>query len=268
MKHPLQTSLLIVMTLAAGAASLSAAEVLGKVRVDGNIYEGMIRWKASDKSYDITGANNTTVTFAATRVQQIAVTRPPQIAAAAADLKAGKNAAVISTLSPLLGEYLMLQHDEEIASLLAQAYLKTNNAAEAQKTCERVVNLRPETAYKGKMASAYWGALLAQGRTSKLEELLDKAIKTGEPSVMAQGLILRGDMILKTANPTAADYRTALVDGYLRVVVLYNRTARDVLPEALYKTAQCFDKLAQSSRAQRFRDQLASEFPGSEWASK
>ena len=101
-----------------------------------------------------------------------------------------------------------------------------------------------------------------------MSKVLEKAVKTGDAPAMAHACVLRGDMILQVASPTGADYKNALVDGYLRVIVLYSREAANVMPEALYKAAQCFDKLGQSPRAAKFRNQLATDFPDSPWASK
>jgi len=270
MKLPLHASLPVFLALFVGAFDLAAADVIGSARlVDGQqtVYQNVvIRWKPANRSYEIVSPQGT-LTFPANRLQ-LAIPRPRQLDAARADLAAGRSAAVISALNPILGDYIMLQHDEEIAALLIRAHLAANNSAEALKVAERVIAARPESAFRGTMVSAYWAALLAAGQNEKLRGFLDKAIQTGDIPAMSQAAIMRGDMILQKANPSALDHRQALVDGYLRVIVLYAKDAKDVLAEALYKAAQSFDKIGQTGRAQAFRNKLQAEFPNSEWAAK
>ena len=270
MKLSLHASLPVFLALFLGASHLVAADVTGRIRVDrdpAKVYDGVIRWQAARKEYQITTANNATLTFPANRVELI-IPRPRQLDTAIADLRGGRNAAVITGLGPILNDYLMLMHDEEIASLLIQAHLASNNSTEALKIADRVIGSRPEAAFRGAMTGPYWAALLAANQTEKLRGLLDKAIQTGDIPAMSQALVMRGDMILNKANPTSLDHRQALVDGYLRVIVLYAKDAKDVLAEALYKAAQSFDKMGQTSRAQIFRNRLHAEFPNSDWAAR
>jgi len=269
---PQKMTRLPALALALLALALPAlCNVPGSLRVRSNnaTYQGTIRWKGTEKKYEITTTDGRTFSFSANDVQ-IIIPRPPALDKALVDLREGKFASVVSGLNPILQNYINFPFDEEIASTLANAYLGQKNAEEAVKVCERIANpnARPEAAYKGGMVSAYWNALLTLNRVEKLNDLLEKAIKTGDIPAMAQAAVLRGDMLLRVANPTGNDYRNALVDGYLRVIVLYPREARDVLPEALFKAAQCFDKMGQSVRAQTFRNQLADQFPESVWANK
>ena len=268
MKLPLHASLPAFLALFVGALDLVAADVTGNARVDGTtVYNNaVIRWRPANRSYEIVNGPST-LTFPASRVQ-LAIPRPRQLDAARADFLAGRNAAVITGLTPILGDYIMLQHDEEIAALLIRAHVAANNSAEAIKVAERVIAARPESAFRGGMVSAYWATLLAAGQNEKLRGFLEKAIQTGDIPAMSQALVMRGDMIVNKANPSALEHRQALVDGYLRVIVLYAKDAKDVLAEALYKAAQSFDKIGQTGRAQNFRNKLQAEFPNSEWAGK
>ena len=264
-----QTRLLLALALAATTALPALCNVQGQMRVrsSGAQYQGTIRWKQTEKKYEITTTDGRTFSFDANDVQ-IHIPRPPALDKAVADFREGRYGSVVSGLTPIFPNYVNFPHDEEIASVLANALTAQRKSEDAIKVCERITVARPDAAFKGGMVSAYWNALLANNRTSKLEELLEKAIKTGDIPAMAQAAVLRGDMILQVASPTALTYRTALVEGYMRVIVIYAREARSVLPEALYKAAQCFDKLGQSGRAQQFRAQLAAEFPDTDWAAK
>lgn len=260
----------LLLLLAAAAASPLPAAVRGALNVGQQSYQGMISWINADKAYQVVGANNASMSFQLARVTGMNIPRPAQtLDGARRTLAAGNYQAVVNGLLPVFKEYFMLGHDEEIAGLLAQAYTALKNPKEAIKICESITALKPEAAYRGRMTSGYWAALLADNKTAALEKLLDSAIRSGMVEAMAQALVLRGDLLLKrAATPTQNDYRAALVDGYLRVVVLYSHTARDILPEALYKAAVCFEKMGQMPRAQTFREQLRREFPSSEWASK
>jgi hypothetical protein len=112
----------------------------------------------------------------------------------------------------------------------------------------------------------YWRALLRENRTSKLDDFLVQAVKSGNRLASATALLLRGDMILKGGDTQDFHIR-ALKDGYLRVVTLY-RTVKEVQPEANYKAAKSLEKLGMTARAQERRETIRKEFPGSEWAGK
>jgi hypothetical protein len=160
----------------------------------------------------------------------------------------------------------MLQHDEEATRWLAEAYLQANNGADAIRAIEKITAVRPEAAYLGDLATVYWRALLRENRTSKLDDLLVMAVKSGNRLASATALLLRGDLILKDGDTQDVHIR-ALKDGYLRVVTLY-RTVKEVQPEANYKAAKSLEKLGMTARAQERRETIRKDFPGSEWAGK
>jgi len=265
----LKPARLPVLALAMAAAALPAlCNVPGQLRVRSSnaTYNGTIRWKGAEKKYEITTERGTFSVDANDVI--INITRPPALDKAVVDLREGRFGSVVSGLTPIFPNYINFPFDEEIASVLANALTAQRKADDAIKICERVTAARPEAGYRGGMVSAYWNALLALNRTEKLNDLLEKAIKTGDAPAMAQACVLRGDMILNVASPTTLDHRTALVDGYMRVILIYPREGRAALPEALYKAARSFDRIGQSARAQKYRAQLLAEFPDSEWASK
>ena len=67
---------------------------------------------------------------------------------------------------------------------------------------------------------------------------------------------MRGDIIVSTSNDAPDKLKDALRDGYLRVVLMYGDAdcARE-RAEACLKAATCFDKLGQSARAEKLRQQ-------------
>ena len=66
----------------------------------------------------------------------------------------------------------------------------------------------------------------------------------------------------------AKSIRAALVDGYLRVALMYTdgKIAEQLRPEALAKSAQCFEKIGQAGRADQMRGELKRLYPNSPWA--
>ena len=99
--------------------------------------------------------------------------------------------------------------------------MQAGNADKAIAVCEKVIAADPEAAYLGEMAPVYWQALIKRERLSKVEELLGKAIKTGDRPASANALIARGDLIQAGGGDANELAKKALRDGYLRVVTLY-----------------------------------------------
>ncbi len=259
----------IRLLLAAFALSTSAtiaADVTGRITTagDGRQITGVIRWKAVARKYTIVqqGPGNIELEIDPAKVAKIEVVQPKELQPAIEAFKAGRFAQVIPVLDKLAQDYLMLQWDEPATRYLAEAYLATDDPANAVKACERVTGYRPEAAYMSEMAVAYWTALLKTNRSARLEEFLELAAKSGNRPTAARALILRGDMLRERKQP-----RDALKDGYLRVVVLY-KNVREVQPEALFKAMKAFEELQQIPHAERMRTALRTDFPTSEYTRK
>ena len=261
---------LAAFAVVAGVAELLAQIAGGvprKLTVNNRDFIGMVRWSARNQEYAVMDPKtNIESVHPLANVQKMRIARPKALDAAIAAVKGKNGAAAIAVLTKIANDYTMLQYDEEAVRWLAEAYLQTNNGAAALKAIEQVTAQRPETAYLGELATVYWRVLLKQNRTAKLENLLEKAVKSGDRAASATALVLRGDLILKTGD--TQEYHTrALKDGYLRVVTLY-RGVRSLQPEANYKAAKSLEKLGMNARAQKRRDVIRKEFPGSEWAVK
>jgi len=262
-------SVITAMLLATGA--VMAADIGGTVvTTDGQKIEcSSIKWKSRDKAYAVTktGAVKIELLMTQDSIDRLEIPKPQELSAVEASLKSGGNAAsAIPVLTKIITDYYMLNWDKLATRLLADAYLKNNDAANAITVCEKIIASNPEAAYSGDIAPAYWSALLMGDRVSKLGDLITKAVKSGDRSTSAFALIVRGDMILKESD-TNENAKKALRDGYLRVVTLYSGI-KAAQPEALYKAAKCFDKLGQSSRADQMRTTLKGEYGSSEWARK
>ena len=258
---------LAVSILMAGAAFGQAAKGIAGTIINNTTraeFKGEIKWKARDKAYEVTMGDRI-LEVAIADVAEVKVPKPKALTDAENLVREGRAVEAIPMLEKIANDYLMLTWDRPATRLLAAAHLQ-GNVDKAIQVCETIIRSDPEAAYLGEVAPIYWQALLKKGSTSKVEDLMAKAIKSGDRLASAFALLMRGDMILATGD-TSDNAKKALKDGYLRVVALYasERTAR---AEALYKAAKCFEKLGQTQRADGFRAELKREFAGTEWASK
>lgn len=244
------------------------AQIAGVITTtEGRKIEGAIKWKVREKTYAITAkGGNVELELAPASIGDLQIPRPKELDAAIASVQQGNAAAAVPVLEKIANDYLMLQWDTVATRLLAEAHIKAGSPDKALRVCEKVIAANPEAAYLGEMAPAYWMALLKSDRVSKLEELLAKAVKSGNRESSAFALIMRGDVILASGD-TNEIVKKALRDGFLRVVTLY-KSEKAAQPEALYKAAKCFEKIGQSTRAEQMRATLKSEFGSSEWARK
>jgi tetratricopeptide (TPR) repeat protein len=181
----------------------------------------------------------------------------------------GQGASAIKYFDSVVKMYNHLQWDLRAARYLADAYLTMGNVDKADEACKSVVRANPEAAYKGEFAPIFWKVLLQLGKKEQLEKLLTKAASSGDRYSSGAALIGRGDLILASGE-SAESIRAALVDGYLRVALMYtdDKVANQLRPEALAKSAQCFEKINQAGRADQMRAELKRLYPASLWANK
>ncbi len=259
--------LAFAVILAATAASVFA-DVPGRITKLGDNGEsgqaivGNILWKPMAKKYIVTQKNGVEVEIAYDEVAKVETQRPKELDAAVKAVKDGKYAAAIPVLEKIAKDYAMLQWDEPAARYLAESYVAVDRAADAVKVCEQVISLNPKAAYMGDMAMSYWTALLKTGKSAKLEDLIEKAARSGERATAAKALVMRGDILADKKQ-----YKEALEDGYLRVIVLY-KNVKDVQPEAIYKAMQAFEAIQQVPYAEKMRSLLRSDYPSSDYAKK
>lgn len=246
---------MLVATLIAGGVTAQIKGVL--ITSDGQSIDGTIRWKAASDAYEVVrSGGSVALEMTPDKVRDLNIPEPAGLKGAIAQVKGGTPSSAIPTLKKIIQGYTRLKWDEVATRYLAEAYLNSRDAAEARKVCEGVISHKPEAAYSGEMAPTYWSALIATDRAAKAEELMSRAIKTGDRRASAFALIRRGDLILKEGQ-TADFHKKALIDGFLRVATLY-RDVKDAQPEACEKAAASFDKIGQSSRAESFRQMARS----------
>ena len=173
----------IVMT----TVGLTWGQVVGVIVTDENKeLKGEIRYKSREKAYAVK-TGNMEVEWPANRVQELDIPRPKEIDAAEQQIYGGNPAAAIPTLEKIVAGYVMLKWDEDATRLLASAYLRSGDTDKALRACDSIIKAKPEAAYLGVMAPIYWEALIKANRSTKVEELLLKAIK----EVIARFLHLR-----------------------------------------------------------------------------
>lgn len=258
------------VTVALMVTVLATSAVWGQVQgtivnSEGKAFPGLLKWKASVKAYTIT-ANNMDLEVPLASVSEIQIAKPKELETAEKQMSAGNASLAVPALEKITKDYFMLKWDKPAIRLLAEAHMKSGDNEKAIKTCEAIISADPSAAYLGEIAPIYWQALLRTGKKVKAEELVMKAIKTGDRMASAFALIMRGDLILETGD-TADNAKKALRDGYLRVITLY-KSEPEAQPEALFKAAKCFEKAGQSGRADQMRSELKKNFAGSEWAQK
>jgi tetratricopeptide (TPR) repeat protein len=257
-----------------GMAALAAALIVppavaveGVIVINGAKRTGDIKWVARDKTYGFTEkGKDITLQLKPEDVADLQIPRPKELDTAIEAIRQGNAAAAVPALEKISAGYLMLQWDKVATRHLADALVQSGKADEAIRVCEKVIAANPDAAYLGEMAPAYWQALIKRDRVAKVEELISKAVKSGDRLASANALIARGDLVL-AAGDTSENSKKALRDGYLRVVTLY-KAERAAQPEALFKAAKCFEKLGQTARADQMRTTLKGEFGATEWARK
>lgn len=248
----------VLMTLAAVAATNLWA-LQGTLTTETETLTGDIKWQARDKQYIVSVKKGQTTIDMERKLSDVTgleIAKPAGFDKAVAQVEGGQATAAIPVLTKIVSDYRMLQWDKPAGRYLALAYLAAGNADKAYSACQPIINEDKAAAYSGDLAAAYWQALLKLGKNQQLEGLLKKAATSGNRTASAAALVMRGDIIVSTSNDAPDKLKDALRDGYLRVVLMYQdaECARE-RAEACMKAAQCFDKLGQSARAEKLRQQ-------------
>ena len=262
-----KTPLVLLAALLLGCAtSVRAADVKAKVQLsNGETHQGTIRWLPADKKYmfGMKQPNGTVAERAlpSDAVLKLQVETPPEWGKLRQQAQQSPDAA-ISGLQALAERYRRLQWDGEAGALIAQIYLKKNNAKGAVDACRKIIQGNDRAAWDSAMAPWYWRALIEANQTGSLPGLLDKGATSADRAVAAQACLKRGDMF-----DAQNDAKAALKDGYLRVVFLF-QDAGEARAEAIYKAAQMFDKLHQSAYAEKMRKLLLDQHRNSPWTKR
>ena len=263
--------ILAAIALSVSATVFAAAgDIMGTITDAQGPHKGIVRYSLKSKTYFVTSKQNGAVLeaeIAPADITEMDIATPAGWDQAVANVEKGRAAASINYFANIVKQYNHLQWDLRAARYLADAYLASGNADKALESCTAVVRADPETAYKGELAPIFWKVLVKLGKKDQLEKLLVKAATSGDRYSSGAALIGRGDLIL-AGGESADSLRAALVDGYLRVALMYTdgKIAEQLRPEALAKSAQCFEKIGQAGRADQMRGELKRLYPNSPWA--
>lgn len=241
------------------AGATVAAEIPGmiKKRGSGEWLKGTIRYKAATKKY-VLKRGPVTIEIRLDEVDDIRVKKPADLDAAVDKVRSKQYGAALGVLEKVMRDYEGLTWDVEAARWLAEAYLNTGKAGQAVALCDKVSSSGSQMS--AAMADVYLRALEASGNTTKLRSILSRLIETGGRPVAAVAQLKRGDI-----DKDKGDFKDALLDGYLRTVVLY-ADVKSVQPEALFKASVCFKELGQHSYAEKMRKELLKKYPTSSYA--
>jgi predicted negative regulator of RcsB-dependent stress response len=244
-------------------AGVALAQVDGTLTTtDGRKVQGQIKWRDASKVYEVLQASGATVNYKPDQVARVQAKMPADLEAAARSVAAGGANAekAIPALKKIVETYKMLAHDVTATRWLAEAYLKTGDARAAAAACDTVMQYNPNAALDPDFARVYKDVLLATEQYDVLNTMLTRIVQMGTRDTAATAQMIRGDIAMKQGK-----YKDALLDGYLRTVVLF-ADMRAVQPEAIYKASQCFEKLGQAVYAEKMRKKLLEEFPQSSYA--
>jgi tetratricopeptide (TPR) repeat protein len=263
--------LLAFIVLSASAVVFAASDnIVGTIVDSQGTHRGAVRYSLKSKTYFVTakqGGALMEMEIAPGDVSAMEIDPPAGWDQAVDKVSKGQGASAISYFAAVVKKYNHLQWDLRAARYLADAYLASGNVDKAFESCMSVVRADQETAYKGELAPIFWKVLVQLGKKEQLEKLLNKAAVSGDRYSSGAALIGRGDLILASGE-SAESLRQALVDGYLRVALMYTdgKVAEQLRPEAMAKAATCFEKIGQAARADQMRSDLRRLYPNSTWA--
>ncbi len=248
---------LVLMALVALMSSTVGA-VPGTIKSGNTAIKGDISYSMTAKEYTIAykkGKSEVTGTYKPGECE-LDIEKPKAFDGLVALMEKGNAAGAIGGLDKIVKEYRMLQWDKIAGRYLVEAYLATNNPQKAYDAARDIIKGDESAEWTGDLAPAYWQALMKLGKNVQLEKLLKKAAASGDRGASAAALVMRGDVILNKEGDTPDAQKKALVDAYLRVVLMYSDEAsKSARRSALLKAAGCFEKLGMASRAEGLRTQ-------------
>jgi TolA-binding protein len=254
----------LLMTLAVGPSSSPAAQVPATITTkDGKEQTGLVRWKAVAKSYEFQPEGASVImTLAPDQIVKINTKAPAELAAAVTAVQGARYDAALPVLTKIVDDYAMIEYDVVAARWAAEAYQKKGDVKSAVAICEKVMRDSTTAVSSDDFMSIYIDCLIANENYARAKEILNKVVEQGSRKAAAMAQLKRGDIELKKGN-----FKDALIDGYLRTVVLFE-DQKQVQPEALYKATVCFDKLGQTPYAEKMRRKLMAEYPDDPFAAK
>lgn len=268
MKYTYGYKTLCRTALVLAAAAVSALSTAAFANVDavitkhnGQSIRGQVTWKGSMKVYSVKNADGVVFQVPARDVRRVMPVTPPSgLKQAISNVRAGRPAAAISTLESIRKKYARMHYDVIATEWLAEAYYKNNNAPKAIDVIEGLMD--SGGSLSAKLMDLYSKSLMKKKDFEKLKRVLTSIIETGSREAAAIAQVKRADI-----DRERGDNTTALVDGYLRTIVLY-REVEEIQPEAVYKAMLAFKDRGQHTHAEKMRKILLEQYPGSSYSQK
>jgi TolA-binding protein len=189
------------------------------------------------------------------------VDEPADFARAVKLAKDRQHDEAIKILKEIVKNYRYLEWGQKAQRMLGAAHVGKGDFKAAVQTFQELLAEAPELQKDGEVQAGYMKALEGVGDMEKLGPLLNQAIADGPRNAAAQAQVLRGNMRLKEG-----DLEGALYD-FLRTADFF-REAAEVQPEALLRTAECFEKRGDEKTAALYYGKLAKEYPASPLAAQ
>ena len=246
----------VIAIVLAGTISASAGVPGAIYKTDGTIMKGTLQWFSATQEFDLS-RDGINLKIPMSEIRRVVVAKPSNFDAAAKAVRGGSYAGAIRPLEQIVQNYEMMDWDIKAASLLARAYLGMNQYPQAKTMCEKIIRVNPDVDKSGEFNRVYWAVLEKMKLEAKLTSVLTDAIRTGGREVAAVAQMKRADIELSKGN-----VKKALVDGYLRTAILF-KDIKGIQPEALLKSANCFQQIGRQSEAERMRKRLLEYFPHS-----
>jgi TolA-binding protein len=240
----------------------SAQAVRGTIRTRGkSIKADDIRYQRG--SYVIQRQGTAvTMTVPVKDVSGIRIEKPGNYDKAVDMVKSGKQGAAIPILRSIVEKYEMLEWDVKAARWLAEAYEKDKKPRKTIEIVEKLKRSGGGGRLSGDLYKLYLQCLKETKQFDKVRTVLGEMVKTGNREVAAVAQMERGDIDMEAGN-----FKEALVWGYLRTVILCS-DYKEIMPEALYKAGECFEKLNRHTHAEKMRKRLLAQFPKSSYTAK
>ena len=260
----MKRKLMVALVLCAGYGLTASAQVDGRITRKGSnkAITGKIRWSSTEKAYKVTHADTGRNTRVPLRnVKRLRVSKPSGLEAAIQKVRnKSYEGPHIEELRRIVSVYHMLEYDMKAGAYLAEALLATGNVRQAAATCRKVKENRSTLELSGEFARVYWNTLLEAKDYTVLQQEIKETIEKGSRPAAAVAQLMRGDIDMSKGR-----HENALVDGYLRTVILFNDVPA-AQPEALYKASQCFDELGDTVNAEKMRKKLLAAYPKSSYS--
>jgi tetratricopeptide (TPR) repeat protein len=223
------------------------------VQIDGAAIQS-----SPDGTVLLTTGNGQVLTFHSGTYRQAFADKPKEMFQVEAMAKKGELAEAAAILRRVKETYTFLGWDLRAGQMLARVELAQKNFPAAVSEYDALFAAQPQLKKIPAERAHYMQALLGAGRIQETAVLIDEEIASGSREAAARAQIVRGDM-----KAASGQYEEALLD-YLRTALLFAEQ-KDVLPEALYKTAVALKK-SNDPRAAEYFQRVMNEFPDSEFA--